>query len=380
MKLQMDFEDPNFYPSRVEAYKYLLENEPCWWSEINNCWVITRYDDVTDMLKNHETFTTKYGTTLKHRIPYGQTRTPIRFNEQDHKDYISDRLAVSKIFNYIVDSNLEDYIKDNTRSRFNEYLNSESFDIVSSILLKLPVDVICELLGVDEDGRDYLVQLSESIFYFNEELEEEEVLNKVSLFLLENTPKNIKIVSDEKLHGKELSIREKILYSLVFMIAGQSTAASAMVNLMYDVISYNTEFEKVKKNKTLMVNFIEESLRFSNAAPGLVRTCTKDYEIHNKVIKEGDSVLISFGAANLDPQKWGNNSYSFCIDRDFGKQNLAFGHGPHQCMGIKLARMQLTSLLEELINLKKIKVHNIIPKFQFDITGTCWKNIYVELN
>ena len=89
----------------------------------------------------------------------------------------------------------------------------------------------------------------------------------------------------------------------------------------------------------------------------MYRTASRDVEMHGKVIKEGEQIGLTFAAANRDPRKF-ENPHRFDIRRDFGKtRHLAFGLGPHFCLGAALARMEVRLSLEEMIR----RVRSIAP-------------------
>lgn len=372
MNLYMDFEDANFHFSKLEIYKYLLQNEPCWWNETNQCWVVTRYDDVTHLLKDHENFTTEYGISLRSRIPFGVKRKYPRFNEQPLEQSAADRYLITKILSTFVNHNLDTYIEQNVDRLLSTNLYV-TFDIVKDVLKVFPPDVICEMLGIPVDQRAYVTDLSNGVLRCLSEQEEDNIINTLSMFILNNIPKNINHITD-------LDLRQKITYSMVFILAGHITITSSMSNMVYDIVRYPEEFKKVKTNKKLINNFIEESLRFSNTTQGLVRTCTKDYKLYDKTIKRGDAVLLAINAANLDPSKWGPNSFSFSIDRIFSKYNLAFGHGPHQCMGMALARKQMTILLNQLTNYQTIEINEVKYKDEVDLSGSSIEKLFLTIN
>jgi cytochrome P450 len=95
-------------------------------------------------------------------------------------------------------------------------------------------------------------------------------------------------------------------------------------------------------------NAIEEVLRYTSTTTNFGRTATLDTEIGGQPIKQGDKIYLSYAAANRDPSVFENPDV-FDITRDNARKHLAFGTGPHVCIGARLARMELKALLRQIL-------------------------------
>jgi cytochrome P450 len=95
-------------------------------------------------------------------------------------------------------------------------------------------------------------------------------------------------------------------------------------------------------------NAIEEVLRYTSTTTNFRRTATVDTTIGGTPVKKGDKIYLSYSAANRDPAVFEDPHY-FDITRSNARKHIAFGTGPHVCIGARIARMQLHALLKEII-------------------------------
>jgi cytochrome P450 len=95
-------------------------------------------------------------------------------------------------------------------------------------------------------------------------------------------------------------------------------------------------------------NAIDEVLRFTSTTTNFVRHAVADTMIGDQPVKKGDKIYLSYAAANRDPAVFAD-PHRFDITRANAKRHLAFGAGPHICVGARLAKMQLKALLQQIV-------------------------------
>ena len=100
---------------------------------------------------------------------------------------------------------------------------------------------------------------------------------------------------------------------------------------------------------SLVHNLVEQSLRLYTPVTALCRTATRDTEVAGQAIAQGERVLLLFGSANRDPAVF-PDADSFHLDRRDGR-HVAFGIGPHRCVGSNLARLEMRVAVEEMLRL-----------------------------
>lgn len=153
----------------------------------------------------------------------------------------------------------------------------------------------------------------------------------------------------------EITHDEAALLVRSFLSAGVDTTVTGIGNALWCFSQNPDEWEKLKSNPSLCRPAFEEVLRYTSPVHTFCRTAGQDTQIGDFPVEEGSKVLCVLGAANADPEKWGDPE-KFRIDRR-PNGHLAFGAGVHGCVGQNLARAELKAVLSVMIN----KIDQIEP-------------------
>lgn len=142
--------------------------------------------------------------------------------------------------------------------------------------------------------------------------------------------------------------------SIVFQVlnAGSDSSASTMGNAVKMLIENPHVEQRLRAEPARIPDFIEEVLRLDSPFQGHFRVTTRDVELHGERIARGSRVFLMWGSANRDERFW-KNPDQLDIDRENLRRHVAFGFGPHACLGRELARMEVRILLEELLKRTK---------------------------
>jgi len=140
---------------------------------------------------------------------------------------------------------------------------------------------------------------------------------------------------------------DDVLNSLIVLFGGgYETTAGSLGNGLYALLTHPDEFARLTADPSLAAAATEEILRWDGSAQFSQRTAAKDAEVGDTTILAGDVVFLLTGAANRDPARF-TDPDTFAITRDEGR-GLFFGHGLHLCLGAALARLEMTTLLEQV--------------------------------
>lgn len=229
-------------------------------------------------------------------------------------------------------------------------------EFVYDVASKLPVYTFCELMGIPEPLRDKVVELGNAmadvetrgdhevdptflLFGLAEEISQQKRQNPDgSLLSL--------LVHDQSLGLSQMAIN---MFFIVFAIAGHETTRSTAAHFIYLINAHPEQFELLKSDVDLYLeNAIEEVLRYTSTTTNFRRTATCDTTIGGTPVKKGDKIYLSYSAANRDPTVF-EDPHRFDITRANARKHIAFGTGPHVCIGARIARMQLHALLKEII-------------------------------
>jgi len=155
----------------------------------------------------------------------------------------------------------------------------------------------------------------------------------------------------------ELSNDELLMFCVLLMVAGNETTRNAIAGGLRAFSQFPAERNKLLTDPSRMDSAVEEILRWTSPVLNFTRTVTSTVTLDGTELHEGDRVLLLYAAANRDPRVF-DDPESFRIDRD-PNPHVAFGFGPHFCMGANLARMEIKVVFEELFRrLPDIEVLN----------------------
>ena len=154
------------------------------------------------------------------------------------------------------------------------------------------------------------------------------------------------LVHDQTLGLSQVNIN---MLFIVFAIAGHETTRSTAAHFMYLMSQHPEQYALLLSDVDAhLENAIEEVLRYTSTTTNFRRTATVDTEIGGRQVRKGDKIYLSYAAANRDPSVFESPDV-FDITRANARKHLAFGTGPHVCIGARLARMELHALLKQIL-------------------------------
>jgi cytochrome P450 len=139
---------------------------------------------------------------------------------------------------------------------------------------------------------------------------------------------------------------QNIMHQLV--TGGFETTQSAINHGMWTLVRHPELLPRLQAQPELMKPFVEEVLRWESPVVFLFRSTTREVELGGTTIPEGATVLVGFGPANRDPQRFAN-PHTFDLDRS-DQGHVAFGGGAHYCVGALLARQELLSAFTQIVD------------------------------
>jgi cytochrome P450 len=158
---------------------------------------------------------------------------------------------------------------------------------------------------------------------------------------------------------------EVVSNAAVLMFGGIETTEGMISNALYHLLAHPEEREVVERDRSLLPNAIEESLRLEPAAAVIDRYATRDVRLGDASIGQGDLVTISLAGANRDPDVFPDPD-RFDVRRENARRQIAFAHGPHVCVGMHLARLEaqtaVARLLERLARVRLDPIHPTAPR------------------
>ena len=148
-----------------------------------------------------------------------------------------------------------------------------------------------------------------------------------------------------EIDGQPASWDDKRAVLSLMIIGGLDTTVFSITSLLNHLCDDKASRRRIAQDRSLVPAAVEEGLRLFAPAWMLGRTAMRDVELRGRMIKAGEYVLLSFGLANKDPDVF-ENPLDFDLDRP-AQKHIAFGAGPHRCIGSHLARLEIQVMLEE---------------------------------
>ncbi|MGW1374166.1 cytochrome P450 family protein [Streptomyces sp. NPDC002446] len=231
-------------------------------------------------------------------------------------------------------------------------------DLRKKYAYPLPVEVICQLFGVPDAARPVLRQCVDGIVN-TAATPEEAAANRQTLYdgLTELVAAKRKTPGDDMASaliaardddGSRLEESELVDTLLLMLAAGHETSANLIDHAVTALLTHPDQLALVRDGGSSWNDVVEETLRWQAPIVNLpLRYAVEDIEIDDVVIRKGEAIVASYGAAGRDPAAHGENAEHFDITRP-NKDHISFGYGAHYCFGAPLARLEALVALPAL--------------------------------
>jgi cytochrome P450 len=228
-------------------------------------------------------------------------------------------------------------------------------DLRAALALPLPIQVICELLGVPYDDRDRFRAWTELAYSLVPAQAErvQAAMAALTGYLAELVAGNPGVGDDilTELAGDTgddaLSTDELVAFGMNLLVAGHETTANQLASFVATLLREPAHWDRLVAEPELIETAVEELLRHTRLSEvGQLRVATVDVPLAGVTVRAGDGVMAAIAAANRDPRAF-DRPDEVVLDREPGR-HLAFGIGPHFCLGAHLARVELQEALRAL--------------------------------
>ncbi|MGR6970997.1 cytochrome P450 family protein [Streptomyces cynarae] len=235
----------------------------------------------------------------------------------------------------------------------------EVVDLRDRFAKVLPMRVICELFGVAEAAREPLCADLELVFGTAVPGAEMAAAQVRVFGMLGELAAGKRARPGDDLTTALIEVRDsddgrlteqELLGTLYLMIAaGQETTCTLITNAVGALCAHPEQRAHVLQGRADWADVVAETLRtHAPAAYSPMRFAVEDIELDGVLIRKGDPILVSFAGAASDPEAYGEDVGVFDVLRPGRRDDLAFGHGVHRCLGAPLARLEATSALAAL--------------------------------
>jgi cytochrome P450 len=341
------------------AYRRLRDEAPVYHQEERNFWVLSRFSDVFAAVTDSATFSSAQGLTFEpdEILKLGLAPTLVMMDRPEHTTY---RRLISRGFTPRNVAALEPAIRTFVRERVQAMAEAGEADFIASLAGPLPSLVVATYLGVPEEDRGRFDGWSGAIVSANARGDALDgasdavgELYRYFADLIEwrRTEPGDDMLSDlvqAEVDGEPLDLLALLGYCFVMIAGGNDTVTGLLGGAAVALTERPDQRRLLVDTPGRIPAAVDELLRLVSPVQGLSRTTTCPVTIAHVTIGAGEKVHLLYGSANRDPREWGPDADDLKVDREIPRM-LAFGGGPHHCIGAAAARLQSRVALEELL-------------------------------
>lgn len=333
-------------------------------------WAITRHADITEIERRHEVFKNTRRVEVMSLAreamadqPGGAMETLVHMDSPKHRKY---RDITSGWFKpSVLRKNMAETVSRLAGDFVQRMADLDGHcDFAADIAKLMPLRVIMGMLGVAEQDEPLMLDLTQRIMgpsdpeyqlTGQEAADHAKTVTEVFAYfgaLAEARRRNptddlTTVIATSQVDGQPLGDLETLSYFLILAAAGHDTTSMTMAAGMNELVRNPGQLARLKADPALVPNAVEEMLRWASPVKQFTRTAVAEYTVRGVTVRPGERVLLSFQSANRDEDVFAD-PFTFDVSRPNASHHLAFGSGPHFCLGAPLARMQLIAFFTEL--------------------------------
>jgi hypothetical protein len=369
--LDVDLGDPATYRDGVPYHLFaqLRRTRPvAWVSEPSapgfqggpGYWAVTRYADVVHVCKAPQLYSSQLGSVeLRDQSPQDLAALRRMILNMDPPQHSKLRSIISRAFTPKTVAALSDSVNSHARAVVAALEPDSEIDIVERVCAELPLLVLSDVLGIPAYDRRLLLSWTNRLIdphdaTYGGTPDYVAAFTEMSRYVAEQTrAKRTRPTSDvwslvvnAEVDGQRLSYGELFRFFQLLIIAGNETTRTLISGAIRLLDQHPDQAHRLREHPEMWAGAIEEVLRYRSPVIQFRRTATRDSRVGNQLVREGEKVVVFYVSANRD-----DAVFILPDDFDIGRSpnpHLAFGIGPHFCLGTSLARLEGRALLSHL--------------------------------
>ncbi|WP_082968447.1 cytochrome P450 [Mycobacterium scrofulaceum] len=352
-----DPQDPATAADPFDAYRALHRSGRVHYNPRRATFILSRLDDVRAALRDTDQVTSTQGVT---RLRMSGSLAVLT----DGEEHTRLRKQVQPGFSTGAMKSWQEMTERLATELVTDVLNDPGCDVVQRLAIPMPIRLIAQILGVpDTDVGDFrhwseravgVMELKPTLSGVVDAAKSMSAMVALQRYFtsqfaaggLKGSSTVLGRLIEHNTDGS-LTDNQLLLIAIHLLIAGNETTTN-LLGGMFDTLAHRPEqYDLIRANPDLIPLAVEEQLRFTTPIQNLYRYTRADYRIGDVTIPTGSRVLLSFGAANRDPTAF-DDPDEYRADRN-PRMHVAFGYGPHMCLGAPLARMEAQAILRQLV-------------------------------
>ncbi len=352
-----------------EFYDQLRDADPCVWDRALNAWVVTSHELVSAAAGDPRLSSVRWSDPDGVEDDLRQVASVLSSTMlyRDALEHTRLRKAAGRTFTARSVEALRAPITAAVDEIIDRVLPSGTMDVVADLAVPLPFNAICALIHVPEADRAQMLSWSNdvAVAFGNARLTPDEkaaadrgMSGMVGYFdSLIDRPEAL-------LQPGALSRDETIANTVLLLLAGHETTTHYLGNAVLALLQHPDQAKLLATSPSVMPTAVEELLRWDSPLQVILRRATTDLTFGGKDIAAGQTILLVTGAANRDPAAF-PSPHTLDLARNGPARHVAFGHGPHFCLGSSLARLEGEIVLGALLTR--------LPALRLSQPGLAWR-------
>jgi cytochrome P450 len=364
-----DWTSQSFLRDPYPRYREMRETRPIFFNETRGSWILTRYEDMADVLRDHDRFSAERSGPAQDSTA-GRPRSMLGADPPHHTRL---RTLVNKAFTARTVERLRQRIQSLVDGFIDGVADRGEMEVISDLAYPLPITVIAEMLGVPADDRDFFKEASSKIAvalgpitdmqvamaalegrnaligYFNELIP-----NRKGEVHTDSGDDLVSALLAAEEAGDFLSHGELLAMLLLLLVAGHETTVNLIGNGLLALLRNPDQLERLRDDPSVERSAVEELLRYDSPVQFTGRLAHVDVEIAGQRIPAGSPITTIVASANRDPAVFADPD-----TLDLGRDpcpHLSFSAGIHYCLGAQLARLEgqiaLSTIVRRLPGMK----------------------------
>ena len=360
-----------------DTFEYLRREEPLAWfdePDASGFWALTRHADIVAVNRNYRQFSSRPGIRME-EMADDERAARLTMMEQDPPEHTRLRRFVNRGFARPLIETYEQRVRDIVVNVLDRALARSEFDCVAEIAKPLPLAMLANVLGVSEEDGAWLAKKGDEMIGNSDPDFTDHVVDRVDTdafrlmpfrspagaevfeyaerqaAMRRRQPRDdvISLLLEPLPDGTPLTDLEFKNFFVLLISAGNDTTRYAIASALHVLANRPHLLEQLRgADARLWGTAVEELLRWSSPTMHFRRTAMEDFEMHGRTIRAGDKLILWFISGDYDESVF-DDPFRVNLARD-PNPHMAFGRGgPHACLGMWLARLELRVVLQELV-------------------------------
>jgi cholest-4-en-3-one 26-monooxygenase len=348
-------------------FETLRREAPVFWHpepDGKGFWAVTKHADVLAISRDNETFSSEVGGTfISTQSDEDLVKIRLSILNMDPPKHHHYRRLVSKGFTPRMIGRLQDTIQWRAARIVDDVIERGECEFVEDVAAKLPLEMICEMIGLPEADWPRMFELSNKLIGFDDseyqaspqdgDIAAAEIFGYCDEIAADRrlTPRDDLMSSlvQAEVDGQRLDNFDLNLFFVTLVVAGNETTRNLINHSMLALIEHPDQADALRRDPSLWPTAVEEMLRWGTSIHNFRRTATRDTEVRGQPIAAGDKVVMYYMSANRDEDVF-SDPYRFDVARHPNEHVTFGGGGVHYCLGANLARAEIRATMQQLVD------------------------------